>query len=181
MILICGLKNIVLMNKLWLLFLDIVLSVQHYIEIIFGAVADAWHKSNIRTWADLDMYYEKQEKLNIIKKSISKKLGLNRSLTQYEEEYKEKWTVDFGFSLDIIELALKRTTSKSNPSFDYIDKILCDWNDRNLKTINDIQNFLEQMKVKKAEIKNLEKKAYNNYEQRKYDNFDNLYANAQKA
>lgn len=162
-------------------FLDIVLNVQHYIEIIFGAVADAWHKNNIRTWADLDMYYEKQEKLNIVKKSIAKKLGLNRSLTQYEEAYIEKWTVDFGFSLDVIELALKKTTSKSNPSFDYIDKILCDWKDRNLKTVNDVQSFLEQMKVKKAEIKNLEKKSYNNYEQRKYDNFDNLYANAQKA
>ncbi len=145
------------------------------------AVADAWHKSNIKTWTDLDMYYEKQEKLNIIKKSISKKLGLNRLLTQYEEAYIEKWIVDFGFSLDVIELALKRTTSKSNPSFDYIDKILCDWNDRTLKTVNDVQNFLEQMKIKKVEIKNLEKKSYNNYEQRKYDNFDNLYANVQKA
>lgn len=145
------------------------------------AVADAWNKNNIKTWADLDMYYEKQEKLNVIKKSISKKLGLNRTLTQYEEAYIEKWTIDFGFSLDVIELALKKTTSKSNPSFDYIDKILCDWNDRNLKTVNDIQKFLEQMKTKKAEIKNLEKKSYNNYEQRKYDNFDNLYANAQKA
>lgn len=157
------------------------MNVQHYIEIIFGAVADAWHKSNIKTWSDLDMYYEKQEKLNIIKKSISKKLGLNRALTQYEEAYIEKWIVDFSFSLDIIELALKRTTSKSNPSFDYIDKILCDWYDRNLKSVNDVQTFLEQMKVKKTEIKNLEKKSYNNYEQRKYDNFDNLYANAQKA
>lgn len=144
-------------------------------------VADAWHKSNIKCWSDLDAYYEKQEKLNVIKKSISKKLGLNRTLTQYEEAYIEKWTVDFGFSLDVIELALKRTTSKSNPSFDYIDKILCDWNDRNLKTVTKVQKFLEDMKTKKADIKNLEKKSYNNYEQRKYDNFDSLYANAQKA
>lgn len=157
------------------------MSVLLYIEIIFGAVADAWHKSNIKTWSDLDSYYEKQEKLNVIKKSISKKLGLNRTLTQYEEAYIEKWVVDFGFSLEIIELALKKTTSKTNPSFDYIDKILCDWKDRNLKTVIDVQNFLEQMKVKKAEIKQLEKKSYNNYEQRKYDNFDNLYANIQKA
>lgn len=157
------------------------MNVQHYIEIIFGTVADAWYKNSIKTWADLDLYYEKQEKLNIVKKSIAKKLGLNRTLTQYEEAYIEKWTVDFGFSLDVIELALKKTTSKSNPSFDYIDKIICDWNDRNLKTVNDVQNFLDQMKVKKAEIKNLEKKSYNNYEQRKYDNFDNLYANVQKA
>lgn len=145
------------------------------------AVADAWHKNNIKTWEDLDLYYQKQEKLNVIKKSIAKKLGFNRTLTQYEEAYIEKWIVDFSYSLDIIEIALKKTTSKSNPSFDYIDKIISDWHDRNLKTVNDVQNFLEQMKIKKADIKNLEKKSYNNYEQRKYDNFDNLYANVQKA
>lgn len=144
-------------------------------------VADAWYKNNIKTWNDLDLYYQKQEKLNAIKKSISKKLGLNRSLTQYEEAYIEKWVVDFGFTIDVIELALKKTTSKSNPSFDYIDKILCDWNERNLKTVADVQKFLLDMKNKKNDIKNLEKKSYNNYEQRKYDNFDSLYANVQKA
>lgn len=143
-------------------------------------VADAWHKNSIRTFSDLDLYYQKQEKLNIIKKSIAKKLGLNRSLTQYEEAYIEKWSIDYAFPLDIIELALKKTTSKINPSFDYIDKILADWKDRNLKTVSDVQKFLEDMKQKKIDIKNLEKKSYNNYEQRKYDNFDNLYANIQK-
>ena len=46
------------------------------------AVADAWHLSNIKTFSELDSYYEKQEKSNKIKKSISKKLGLTRKLTQ---------------------------------------------------------------------------------------------------
>lgn len=143
-------------------------------------VADAWHKNKIQTFTDLDLYYQKQEKLNKIKKSISKKLGLNRSLTQYEEAYIEKWVVDFGFTLDVIELALKRTTSKANPSFDYLDKIISDWNDRNLKTVNDVQTFLTELKNKNKDIKALEKKSYNNYEQRNYDNLDSLYANTQK-
>ena len=38
------------------------------------AVADAWSKNNIKTFTDLDSYFEKQEKLNTIKKYISKKL-----------------------------------------------------------------------------------------------------------
>lgn len=145
------------------------------------AVADAWYKNGIKNFSDLDLYYQKQEKLNILKKSISKKLGLNRFLTQYEEAYIEKWSVDFGFTLDIIELALKRTTSKSNFSFDYFDKIFTDWHDRNLKTVADIEKFLADSKVKKTDIKNLEKKSFQNYEQRKYDNFDSLYANTQKS
>lgn len=145
-------------------------------------VADAWSKNNIKTYNDLDIYFEKQEKLNKIKKTISKKLGITRKLTQYEEAYIEKWIVDFGFSLDVIELALKRTTSKANPSFDYIDKLLCDWHDRNLKTVSDVEAFLANLKQKNKNIKELEKKTkYNNYEQRQYQNLDAFYANKQNA
>ena len=150
---------------------------RNYIQV----VADAWFKNNIKTFSDLDLYYQKEEQFNLLKKSISKKLGLNRTLTQYEDAYIEKWTVDFGYSLDIIELALKRTTSKSSFSFDYIDKILSDWNERHLKTINDVQKFLDEQKNKPHAIKDLEKKSYQNYEQRKVDNLDSLYANVQKA
>ena len=150
---------------------------RNYIQV----VADAWFKNNIKTFSDLDLYYQKEEKFNLLKKSICKKLGLNRTLTQYEEAYIEKWTVDFGYSLDIIELALKRTTSKSSFSFDYIDKILSDWNERHLKTVTDVQKFLDEQKNKPHAIKELEKKSYQNYEQRKVDNLDSLYANVQKA
>ncbi len=144
-------------------------------------VADAWHVNNIKNFSDLDLYYQKREKLNTFKKSISKKLGLNRMLTQYEDSYIEKWVVDYEFPLDVIELALKKTTSKSNPSFDYINKILTDWNDRNLKSATDVQAFLIQMKNKDKSIKALEKKSFSNYEQRKDSiNLDSLYANTQK-
>ena len=146
------------------------------------AVADAWAKNNIKTYNDLDLYYQNQEKINKIKKSIAKKLGYNRPLTQYEEAYIEKWNLDFGFGLDIIEIALKKTTSKANPNFDYLNKLLSDWKDRNFKTAEEIQQFLQEMKQKNKSIKELDKKTkYNNYEQRTYQNLDDLYANKKKA
>ena len=142
------------------------------------AVADAWHKNNIKTFDELDIYYQKQEKLNVLYKNVSKKLGYNRPLTQYEQAYIEKWSVDYGFSFEIIEIALKKTTSKANPNFDYLNKLLSDWHERGFKTVSDIENFLSQLKQKKKDIKDLEKKSgYQNYEQRKYDNLDSLYAN----
>ena len=145
------------------------------------AVAEAWSKNNIKNFNDLDLYYEKQEKLKVIAKTISKKLGLSRSLTQYEYAYIEKWVMDYGYSLDIIEIALKKTTSKANPNFDYLDKLLSDWHDRGFKTTNDIQAFLSEMKEKNKNVKQLEKTTgYNKYEQRTYDNLDNLYANMRK-
>ena len=142
-------------------------------------VADAWAKNSIKTYSDLDLYFEKQEAVNKIANMVIKKLGLGRQLSQYEYAYVEKWIVDFKFNFDIIEIALKRTTSKVNPSFDYIDKLLTDWHDRGFTTAEQVQQFLSDMKQKNKDIKDLEKstKNYQNYNQRNYDNLNNLYAN----
>ena len=148
---------------------------RNYIQV----VADSWYKNNISSFSDLDKYYEKQEKISSVKKSIIKKLGLNRNLTVYEDAYVEKWTIDYGYSLDIIEIALKKTTSKSNISFEYLNKIISDWHDRNLKTATEIQEYIQMSKQKQENIKDMKKQVsnYNNSNQRTYDNFDNLYAN----
>ena len=144
-------------------------------------VAEAWNKNNIKTFNDLDVYYEKQEKLKIIAKTIAKKLGLSRGLTQYEYAYIEKWNIDYGYGLDVIEIALKKTTSKANPNFDYLDKLLTDWHDRAFKTPNDVQAFLAEMKEKNKNIKKLEKDTgYDKYDQRSYSDLDSLYINFKK-
>ena len=127
----------------------------------------------------MDKYYAQQEALAKTAKSISKKLGLNRQLSQYEEAYVDKWINDYGYNMNIIEIALKKTTSKANPNFDYINKILSDWHERSLKTPEAIEKFLADMKQKSKDIKNIEKKTgYTNYSQRSYTNLSDLYANA---
>lgn len=144
-------------------------------------VAEAWNQNNIKTFNDLDVYYEKQEKLKVIAKTISKKLGLSRGLTQYEYAYIEKWNIDYGYGLDVIEIALKKTTSKANPNFDYLDKLLTDWHDRGFKTPNDVQTFLTEIKEKNKNIKKLEKDTgYDKYDQRSYSDLDSLYINLKK-
>ena len=141
-------------------------------------VAEAWGNNKIQSWNDLDLYYQKQEKLVKIKKTIAKKLGKN-NLTQYEEAYIEKWVIDFGYDLNIIEIALKRTTFKANPTFEYFNNIITDWHDRNLKTANEILAFIEQRNKQKKDTKQLEKQvAKASFEQRQYDNLAFLYANS---
>jgi len=141
-------------------------------------VAEAWYSNKVKTWSDLDKYYEKQESLNKLKKSIAKKLGKHNGLTQYEEAYIENWVLNFGYSMDIIEIALKRTTFKQNPTFEYINNIITDWHDRNLKNPSEINAFIEQRKKQAKNTKDLKAQVNKaNYEQRNYDNLDFLYAN----
>ena len=80
--------------------------------------------------------------------------------------------------MNIIEIALKRTTFKQNPTFEYINSIITDWHDRNLKTPSEINAFLEQRKKQDKNVKELKSKVNKaNYEQRQYSNLDFLYAN----
>ena len=119
-------------------------------------VADAWAKNGISTMNDVDNYYAQFEKMNQIKKTITKKLGFVRKLSEYEEAYVDKWVSDYKYPLDIIEIALKKTTSKANPNFDYIDKILTDWHERKLTSINEINEFLKSQKLKQKEFKQID-------------------------
>ena len=146
---------------------------KNYIQV----VAEAWSKNNIKTFDDLDSYYEKQESLAKIGKSISKKLGISRQLSQYEMSYIEKWVIDYKYDLKIIEIALKKTTSKTNPSFDYIDKLISSWNERNLRTPEAVQKYIEETKQKNKTLKSFEKASYNNYDQRSYEDYSDFYAN----
>ena len=118
------------------------------------------------------------ESLNNYKKIIGKKLGKYNGLTQYEEAYIENWVLNFGYDMNIIEIALKRTTLKQNPTFEYINSLITDWHDRKLKTPDEVNAFIEQRKKQEKSTKELKAKvSKSNYSQRSYDNLDFLYAN----
>ena len=141
------------------------------------AVAEGWASNGVKTFNDLDTYYQKQEKLNKLKKDIARKLGKHSGLTQYEEAYIEKWTVDYGYDFEIIEIALKRTTYKANPTFEYLNNLISDWHDRGFKTAQEIEIFLDDRKKQKKDIKILEKETKPSFNQRNYDDLDFLYTN----
>ena len=129
---------------------------------------------------ELDEYYANFENLMNIKKTVSKKLGLSRKLSQYEEAYVDKWTIDFGYPIEIIELALKKTTSKANPSFDYIDKIITDWHERKLTTVEEIQTYSKEQKEKYKNLKDSTKVStpkYTDSETNQYNDLSKFYAN----
>ena len=138
------------------------------------ATADAWYKNNIKTFDDLEKYFEKREKRNAINNEICKKLNLYRKLTVYEEDDIIKWTENYGFSLDIIDIALKNASSKNKVRFEYIDTILTDWHNKSLTTVDEVNSYLASFKEKKT--KPLQKESFE-YTQSTFDNLDSLYDN----
>ena len=142
------------------------------------AVAEAWKANNIKNLDDLEEYYIGQEKLMKMKKEIAKKMGKRSGLTEYEEAYIETWVNEYKYDLSVIEIALKRTTMQANPNFEYINNIIKDWNERNLRTPEEVNTFLEERKQQNKKTKELKKQVKKeSFEQRAYNNLSFLYAN----
>lgn len=139
-------------------------------------VAEAWSKENIKTFNDLDLYFERREKINILKKDIAKKLNLSRNLTAYDEEYILKWTENYKYNMDIIEIALKKSTTKNTISFEYIDKLLSDWHEKGLSSVSEVNTYLDSLKTKDKKTNQIKKMAFE-YTQSTFDNWDALYDN----
>lgn len=99
-----------------------------------SAVAKNWAEAGIKNSFDLDEYFLKYRKMKDISSKIARKLKRNAPFTEYEEKYIKKWIDDYGYDMEIIDLALKNSVRISNPNLEYFHKILTDWNKKGLRT-----------------------------------------------
>ncbi|MCR4435181.1 MAG: DnaD domain protein [Clostridiales bacterium] len=147
------------------------------------AVAESWHRKNIKNSFDLDNYSIEYQKFKDIRGKIFKKLKRQVPFTEYEEECIEKWVTEYKYDFDIIELALKKTIAKPEAAFKYIDTIITDWHDNGLKTKEEIAKYDAEKKraVKPKTEAGVHQRG--NFEQRKYDDefYENLYDNVRKS
>lgn len=139
---------------------------------------NGWAKSKIKTYEELEDYFSKQEKISGLKKEITNKLGIHRQLTAFEEEYVLKWTNEYGYNMNIIELALKRSVFKANAGFKYYDDVLTDWHAKGLTTPEQVEAHLASISEKKTRTKQVQNLAKQfEFTQSTFDSFDNLYDN----
>ena len=144
-----------------------------YIE----TVAIAWAEEGITTVA---MAKEANSRYSKEYFTIFKAMGINgRSPVETEIALMNTWLKDYGFSMDIIQEACSRTVlSTGQPSFQYADKILSDWKNKNVHTLADVRLLdaahqkrkLEKAAEKRSPVpKSASQNRFNNFHQRKYD------------
>ncbi len=136
-------------------------------------------------WAEegIDSIAKAKEHVTIRSKayySIMKAFGISgRNLADSEMVYVNKWSKEYGFDIEIIQEACKRTLSATQkPSFEYTDTILTNWHNQNVHTLKDISALDEAFtKTKRstapAPSTNAKRNKFNNFEQRTYD-YDKL-------
>ncbi|MGL5150551.1 MAG: DnaD domain protein [Clostridium sp.] len=78
---------------------------------------------------------------------------LARPLSSKEMEIYLSWQSDFKFSSELILLLIEYCVSKNKTDFRYIEKVAIAWNDKNIKTIDQAQNYIRSTEDKWIKIR----------------------------
>ncbi|MCD8347871.1 MAG: DnaD domain protein [Lachnospiraceae bacterium] len=142
-------------------------------------VAQGWAEAGITT------VLEAKKESSLYNKnyfSVMKEFGLKgRNPAQPERETIDHWLKEYGFDMDIILEACRRTIRQIHePNFQYADKILSEWHAAGIHTMKDVEaaDFKweqEQSAKKRAQNQKGSGNAgkFNNFSQREY-NYDSL-------
>lgn len=132
-------------------------------------------------WADngIDTIEKAKDHVAIRSKayySIMKAFGISgRNLAESEMAFVNKWSKEYGFDIEIIQEACKRTISAiQKPSFEYADSILTNWHNSNVRTLTDIASLDEVFKTKQSTTTSssnttVKRNKFNSFHQRTYD------------
>ena len=137
-------------------------------------VALTWHDINITTMAQAQNYIKQTEDKWVKIRKILSYLGIkNNDLMKPQEEMIDKWLTTYNFDLDVIKKACNICAERLNRAdFKYIDGILTNWFNNNIKTLDDIAVKDKQFKKnykKNTYNKNNSSNGFNNFEARSYD------------
>jgi DnaD/phage-associated family protein len=145
-------------------------------------VALAWAQEGITT---VEMAKQSSSRYGKDYFTILKAMGIsNRNPVDNEVAFMNTWIHDYGFTMDLILEACNRTVlTTGQPSFQYADKILHGWKQKNVKHMDDIRLLdaeHKKKKLEKASRKNTVSTSnssntpktpnrFNNFQQREYD------------
>ena len=148
---------------------DILMTVVHFCKTIgfsdmrrIEKVAWEFIDRGITTHEDAEAYIFARTEAHNNKNKVKTAFGIGgRNLSTNEEKYVARWFEEYGFSIDIVKLAYDQGIDKTAKlSFAYIDKILSNWHEKKVTTVEQAQ----------AEINSKPGKRKAKSEERKYTN-----------
>lgn len=146
-----------------------------------GAIIRSWYDDGIISIDKVEEYFEKTDTRFAMYIKILKSLGIRSNpINEHSKKIMDKWIDTWGFSLDVILKACENSIKISNPNLKYIDKILEDWKENGVKTIEDAEKRSQERNKEQKENKETKvikkfggsKNKFNDFEQRatKYSN-----------
>ncbi len=127
-----------------------------------GKLTPAYLKSLAADWMDegittIELAEKKIKRLSSyrdVEGEIKRLFEINTPFSKKQKEYINTWINDFSFSLEMIEEAYQRTLDNANkPSFQYMNKILRNWHENGITTLEDAKNEKKPSAIRKNNSK----------------------------
>ena len=149
----------------------------HYSMRYMDKVAMNWHESGITS---IEEAKENAAIHSQVYYSVMKAFGItSRSLVDSEKLLIDKWSKEMGFSMELILEACSRTMSSIHqPSFEYTDSILTNWQKKKVSCLEDVTKLdaehektksLNASTQKPQKTASVKPNAFTNFNQRSYD------------
>ena len=118
----------------------------NYIE----KVAISWHENGITTMDLVESYISDEQEKKTYTYELKKLFGIDgRNWSKSEDIYLKTWHDDYDMSIDMIALAYEYCIISTNKlSFPYMNKIIENWYQKNIRTIEDAEKDRENFKNK---------------------------------
>lgn len=143
------------------------------INYIEGIIRN-WYDNGLTNMESIIEHFKTQDEKYYRYQRVMKSLGLDqRPITQGEMIVIDKWFEEYKFSMEMVLKGCESSSKVANPSVNYIDGVLKSWNEKNIKTLEDIEKKDKPAEKKEYKVaKPLQSKAqpfktrFHNFEQR---------------
>lgn len=115
-------------------------------------VAISWHENGITTMDSVESYISDEQEKKTYTYELKKLFGIDgRNWSKSEDVYLKTWHDDYDMSIDMIALAYEYCIISTNKlSFPYMNKIIENWYQKNIRTIEEAEKDRENFKNKGA-------------------------------
>lgn len=110
-----------------------------------SSIARRWHEEGIRTLDQVEADSPNYQRGTARYGPILQYLGLKRQLTKPEQAFFEKWSVEWGFSNEVIMRAADAASGSKNP-IPYMNRVLENWRAKNVRSVSDVETLEEEYK-----------------------------------
>ncbi|MDU1540268.1 MAG: DnaD domain protein [Paeniclostridium sordellii] len=111
-----------------------------------------WYDANLYTPEEVQNSFAERSKRFMMYKTVFNELGFSRQPTRSEKELMDIWFDKYKFDIELILEACSKSKNISNPSISYINGIVKSWNEKNIKTLEDLKVSEDEFK-RKSDIK----------------------------
>ena len=121
---------------------------QHYNFLSFAQLA---HNAGVNDLASLQSFVKGLDYEFTKVREVLRLLGKRNAPTEPQRALYAKWTGDWGFSHELVLMAIDDTTGADNPSMNYLDAILENWRRMGISHRDQVEAYRAQQKNTRAQ------------------------------